>query len=377
MGSLNDVRAGFLARFCPDPPLIEAAFQRLGLWDVREFGPDHVLCRAGDHAEACWLIVQGQIEIVGAEQSIRFRTVGELVGEQALLSALGGKAGTRTADLVSRGPLKVVCFDAGLQEKLTSEEKAVWALTLGLVVNEKLAEATKQRAEFRTAVAAREALLTRFAEGDALGLVRRAVEEQSEPIVRRDSIIWFSDIANFSTWAADKEPAMVAALVRKLTGAQMRVIRAGEGQIDKLIGDGVMGLWFVDTQERKRRLSVGAVECAIQAVGEVTTVLKSEGLDGILGIRVGLHTGPAMYGDFGAEGRIAVTLLGHDVNLASRYEQAKAAGLTPIRISKPLKELVESSSAQRTWEFGAPMIAEAKHGIRLEIFSPVEKGTPK
>jgi class 3 adenylate cyclase len=374
VGSVQSVRKEFLDRYCPDPTLIAAAIDRLGYWDVREIGPDEHLCHAGDRAEACWIIVSGQAEIVDGGKSIAFRRAGEMIGEQAFLTTLLGKeAGCRTADILARGSLKFVCFDASLQEKMTAEERAAWSLTLAAVVNEKLTQATRQRAEFRKSIADRDSLLARFGEGDALGVVRKAMEDESAPVVSRELIIWFSDIANFSTWAADKSAEEVARLARALTGRQIEHIRAAGGQIDKLMGDGVMAIWFVDTADRRSRLPTAAVECARKVAAEVGTLLESEKLDKELAIRIGLHSGRASFGDFGSKQRIAVTVLSHDVNLASRYEQAKAEGLHAVRVSPSLKALVESSSTERDWAFGNHTTVQVKHGVEIDIYSPEQK----
>lgn len=266
-----------------------------------------------------------------------------------------------------------MCFDASLQEKMSAEERAAWGLTLAAVVNEKLTQATRQRSDFRKSIADRDSLLARFAGGDALRVVRKAMEDESAPVVSRELIIWFSDIANFSTWAATKTPEEVARLARVLTGRQIEHIREAGGQIDKLMGDGVMAMWFVDTAERKSRLPAMAVECARKVAAEVGAFLESEKLDKELGIRIGMHSGRASFGDFGAQQRIAVTVLSHDVNLASRYEQAKAEGLHPVRVSRSLKDLVESYPTERDWAFGRPTTIQVKHGVVIDIYSPEQK----
>jgi class 3 adenylate cyclase len=372
---VQSTRKDFLNRYCPDLRLIDAAIDRLGLWDIREIGPGEFVCRAGDRAEACWIIVSGQAEILGDGKNIGFRHAGEMIGEQAFLTTLLGKEwGHRTADIVARGALKLVCFDASLQEKFSPEERAAWSLTLAAVVNEKLEQATRQRADFRQLMAERDALLTRFAEGDALGIVRKAMEDESAPVVSREVIVWFSDIANFSTWATTKTPEEVARLVRTLTGRQIDCIREAGGHIDKLMGDGVMAVWFIDTAERRGRLPAMAVECARKVATEISALFQSEKLDKELSIRIGMHSGNACFGDFGAQQRIAVTVLSHDVNLASRYEQAKADGLDAVRVSPSLKDLVENCSPRRDWAFGDPVTVQVKHGLRIEIYSPEQKG---
>jgi class 3 adenylate cyclase len=375
VNSVQSARKAFLERYCPNPPLIESAIGRLGLWHIREVGPDEFVCRAGDRAEACWIIVSGQVEIRDEGKNISFRQTGEMIGEQAFLTTLlGKKSGRRTADIVARGAIKLVCFDASLQEKFNPEERAAWSLTLAAVVNEKLKQSTRQRAGFRRAVAEGEELLARFAEGEALGIVRKAMHDESTTVVSREVIIWFSDIANFSTWATGRSPEEVARLARTLTGRQIECIRQAGGHIDKLMGDGVMAVWFIDTAERRTRLPVLAIECARRVATEIGALLKFENLDKQLSIRIGMHSGNACFGDFGAQQRIAVTVLGHDVNLASRYEQAKADGLDVVRVSPSLKELVEKCPFVRNWVFGPPVVVQVKHGLQIKIYSPERKG---
>ena len=69
-----------------------------------------------------------------------------------------------------------------------------------------------------------------------------------------------------------------------------------------------------------------------------------------------------------------MTVLSKDVNLASRYEQAKADGLGPVRVSPPLKKLVENCPSGGDWIFGDPVTVQVKHGVVIDIYSPEQKG---
>jgi class 3 adenylate cyclase len=374
LSNLRSVREQFLARYCREPRLLDSAIERLGLWSVREFQPGARICSVDDLAEACWLIVDGQVEISHQGRNVKFRGPGEMIGEQGFITTLlGREPGRRTADIVASGDVKLICFDASIQEKFEPAELAAWGITLAAVVSEKLAQSTRQRAGFRDAIVEREVLLERFAEGDALAIVRRAVEDESSPLVTRDAVIWFSDIANFSRWSVGQKPEDVAQLARTLTSCQIDLIRAAGGQIDKLIGDGVMALWFIDTAERRHRVPHQAVACAVAASKAAATILQERNLERDLGIRIGMHSGPVAYGDFGAKERIAVTVLGHHVNLASRFEQAKIAGLGPVRVSAVLKELVETGPTVGDWTFDGPTKVLVKHDHEIEIYVPLEK----
>ena len=357
----------FLARHCPKPAIIIAAIRRTSLWTVHDKRSGEAICRRGETATACWLILDGQVEVQSDNRVVTFRKSGELIGEQAFLHTLAGKNGVRTADVVARGHVRLACIDAAFQERLTDEERLCWIMTIASVVNSKLEEATGGRSKLRQSIDEGEALLRRFADGDALGIVKLAAENRTSPVQEREAIVYFSDIANFSSWATCKPPVEVGRLARLLASAQIESIRGAGGTVDKVMGDGIMAYWFIDTRERARNVPPAVIECARTSIENLRAIIAREGLDG-LDVRIGLHTGPVAFGDFGATDRIAVTIFGETVNLAARYEQAKSPGLRALRISPELKTLADNAGAALPGLVG-PTVVEVKHGLSIDIFS--------
>jgi class 3 adenylate cyclase len=357
---------GFLRQHCPEPALIRSALSRLPLCGVSDHIPDGIICRRGDRVEGCWLILNGQLEIRSDEQNVTFRGAGEMVGEQGLLHFLSGKSAARTADITARGPVRLLHVDAAFQHCLDDREKIAWVLTLAGVVNMKLEQATKGRSELRSSAAEHELLLRRFADGDALGIVKIAASGLMRPAQRRRAIVYFGDIANFSVWSADKDPAEVARHLRELATIQIDAIREAGGQVDKLMGDGAMAYWFTDTAERERLAPPAVIECAKSIAEKISRYFDDHRLD--LGIRIGLHAGDVSFGDFGADDRIAVTVLGATVNTAARYEQAKSPDLGRIRISPALRDLAVRAGVDPA-AFRGPSKVQVKHGVELDVFS--------
>jgi class 3 adenylate cyclase len=356
----------FLELFCPDPRAIRGALNRTRLATIHEFLPGEPICRRGDRVQGCWLIITGQVEVRADDQIVALRGSGELFGEQGLVHVLSGKAGTRTADVRAIGPVKLLCIDASFQECLADQEKVVWTLTLAGVINHKLEQATDMRSELRGLAAQQELLLRRFSDGDALGLVKMATCGERPSIQNRRAIILFSDIAGFSIWSASKPPGEVADRLGELAAIQINAVRDCGGQIDKLMGDGVMAYWFVDSGDREKCEPAAVLTCVLKVVSECKAYLEKHGLP--LGLRIGLHAGDVSFGDFGAENRIAVTLLGAAVNTAARYEQAKSAELGEIRISPTLRDLMVRSGAHPD-TFRGPTKVEVKHGVELDVYS--------
>src|SRR5438046_9265884 len=99
-GNVEDQFALFLGHHCPEPATIIAAIRRTNLWTVHDKRSGETICRRGDAATACWLILDGQVEVQADNRVVTFRKSGELIGEQAFLHTLAGKNGVRTADVV-------------------------------------------------------------------------------------------------------------------------------------------------------------------------------------------------------------------------------------------------------------------------------------
>jgi class 3 adenylate cyclase len=127
-----------------------------------------------------------------------------------------------------------------------------------------------------------------------------------------------------------------------------------------------MAYWFIDTPEREMIEPPAVVDCARKIVEESMRYIEDQRLD--LGIRIGLHAGDVSFGDFGAENRIAVTILGATVNLAARYEQAKSPDLGQIRLSPHLRDLIVRSGIDCD-AFRGPTKVQVKHGVEFDVYS--------
>lgn len=349
----------FLDRYCAERESIRLALTKRALKSLVVKHPGSVICEEGKTAEACWLIIDGTVEIQQAGKYIRQRGEGELVGEQAFLKSLAaGTPRRHTATMIARSNVELLCIDASFHEALTEEDRSKWFLTLAAVVNEKLEQATKARALLQSQLEDSSSILERFATHDALGLVRIAAKGDAPPIYTRDALVWFSDIAKFSRWAANKSPEVVARTARVLLGLQVDKIHEAGGFIDKLMGDGLMACWFIDTAERRTTLPASAIDSAIACTAAIDEFLANEGLTEEVNIRIGLHAGPVAFGDFGVHNRIAVSLLGETVNLAARYEQASSSELGRIRISPTVHALLSGHSLIQ--RFKGPVKVQAK-----------------
>ena len=78
----------------------------------------------------------------------------------------------------------------------------------------------------------------------------------------------------------------------------------------------------------------GVMEAADRA--EVVARLQAQGLPPI-GMRIGIHSGPAVVGNIGSETRFSYTAIGDTVNLASRIE-GLTKGVARILVSEATRD---------------------------------------
>ncbi len=136
----------------------------------------------------------------------------------------------------------------------------------------------------------------------------------------REVTVLFTDIASFTSIAEGMSPDALAAHLALYFERVIDVLHAHGATVDKLIGDSVMAFWGAPRRDPGHR------RAAVEAVLEVRKVLRDFDLEcrrlqrPVLHTRFGLAAGSVMAGNFGAPSRLAYTIFGDTVNLASRLE---------------------------------------------------------
>ena len=143
-----------------------------------------------------------------------------------------------------------------------------------------------------------------------------------------DLTIMFTDIAGFTTRSEAMGAADAAEFLNShfhLLGAE---IDASGGTIDKYMGDGLLAFWGAPDPVPDH--PIRACETALRisdAVRKHNEVLRAKGEDPIQ-VRIGIHTGPTIVGNIGAESRVDYTVVGDTVNSCARLQEL-GKGLDP------------------------------------------------
>lgn len=132
---------------------------------------------------------------------------------------------------------------------------------------------------------------------------------------RRTVTILFSDLRDYTRTTAHQSPEEIVAMLNFCFTLLSKEVLDRGGYIDKYIGDGMLAVFemFSDDDGALR-----AVEAAVAMRDAVAHARESNALHCKLGI--GIHTGEVVAGDMGSTRRREYTVIGADVNLASRVE---------------------------------------------------------
>jgi class 3 adenylate cyclase len=146
---------------------------------------------------------------------------------------------------------------------------------------------------------------------------------------RKKLTVFFSDIKGFTELSEELEAEALPDLLNTYLNEMSKICLKYGGTIDKFIGDSVMVFFGDPASKGAKQDAMAAVSMAV-AMRKHMKVLRqqwrAQGITKPLEIRMGLNTGYCTVGNFGADTRMDYTIIGRDVNLASRLESAAEAG---------------------------------------------------
>ncbi|MDR0735546.1 MAG: adenylate/guanylate cyclase domain-containing protein [Zoogloeaceae bacterium] len=153
----------------------------------------------------------------------------------------------------------------------------------------------------------------------------------------RELSILFTDIRGFTSISERLTPQQTVALLNRYFTPMTALVRESGGTVDKFIGDALMAFWNAPLDVPNH--AIRAVSAAL-AMQETLSRLNA-GLQAEFGITLtigaGIHTGPAYVGNMGSADTVNYTLIGDNVNIASRLEGLCAQYGVPVIVSEATK----------------------------------------
>jgi adenylate cyclase len=165
--------------------------------------------------------------------------------------------------------------------------------------------------------------------------------------IMQNLTVFFSDIRNFTRISENTDPKQIVEMLNHYFRDMIDIVFKYDGTLDKFIGDAVMAFWGAP------------LKIADHPLKSVCAALEMrEKLDGInaffrakdyaeFHIGMGIHSGPVILGNIGSQKKLNYTVIGDNVNLASRLEGLTKMYGCDIIISETTYEAVKTEIACR------------------------------
>jgi len=162
---------------------------------------------------------------------------------------------------------------------------------------------------------------------------------------RKTLTMFFMDFAGFTSMSELLDPLELVSLISEYHNEAAEEIFKTEGTIDKYMGDAIMAFWNDPIEQADHALRACTTAIAAQKRLRLMAIkMKERGLPEMRA-RIGINTGIATVGNMGAKHQVNYTLIGDEVNLASRLEGVNKEFGTEIIISEaaclPAKEKLD------------------------------------
>jgi len=356
----------FLGRISEIPILCNVPknlLQQLTPEMLRVYDDGEIILQEGEPADRLIVILQGTVEIVRGGVFLVSRTANEMIGEQGVVDDVA-----YSATAMACGKVEALAIPAKLAKKFLMNYR--FTLNLIKILSAKLREATSDEAvrlaqEEKMFAAFRSHVHPRVLDD----LLAKGIEDYGAPRYL-DCAILFADIRSYTSLSLEATPEQIVNELSRYLDGMIEIIHAHDGMIDKFIGDNVMAVWgFAQPDQRDGKLrlispnassdfprqniftensAVKALDCAI-AMWQAAQNYSFRGRP--IQIGIGLNYGTVFCGNVGNDRKRQFTVLGHPVNLASRFESLTKELNVPIVIGEKFHDQLPPSLRNRFQEF--------------------------
>jgi class 3 adenylate cyclase/HAMP domain-containing protein len=173
--------------------------------------------------------------------------------------------------------------------------------------------------------------------------------------IREVSLI-MSDLRGFTAIIAEMDPEEVITFLNRYLSRMIEILLDHRAVIDEILGDGILA--FFGAPEPQEDHPARAVACALAmqaAMGEINAENEADGLPRLT-MGIGVNTGAVVVGNIGSERRTKYSVVGSDVNFASRMEAFALAGQVLISAATyaRVRDLVEVAGVLEAEMKGMP-----------------------
>lgn len=188
---------------------------------------------------------------------------------------------------------------------------------------------------------------------------------------KRTVAILFSDIRSFTVISEHNSAEVIVSFLNTYLERMVRIIRRHGGYVDKFIGDAILAIFGAPVSYEDN--AARAVRAAQEMAAGVTEI-DVEGIvlpPGGFATGIGVHEGTVIVGNIGSQDKFDYTVIGDNVNLASRLE-----GLTKhYHASVLLSDVVHDRILDEVGTREVDTVRVKGKETPTTLYTPVEAGT--
>jgi adenylate cyclase len=282
----------------------------------------------------------------GAFKTVGFAGIG-VISQVEEAKALEAARRVRRFSAIITGMVAIVAFvivfffSLSLTRPLVSLVAASDAIAAGQYdlqlkrgANDEIGDLTSAFNHMAQGLAEREKIKSAFSKFHSKDIADKILSGELNLVGERKKVtIFFSDIRSFTTISESMQPEEVVELVNGYMTRMVRIIFAHGGVVDKYVGDAIMAVY--GTPQSFGDDALRAVSAALRMRAELVRFNESRAAQGksTISIGMGMNTGDVVAGNIGSPERMEYTVLGDNVNLASRMESQTKEYQTDILVS--------------------------------------------
>jgi len=157
----------------------------------------------------------------------------------------------------------------------------------------------------------------------------------------RQLTVFFCDMQNFTGTAEQLNPKQLVRLLNEYFTAMTEILFKYNATIDKYIGDSIMAFWGapIPQSDHAKRAVLASFDMH-KEIHKLSGEFIKKGWPGPK-MSIGINTGIMSVGNMGSKYRIAYTVIGDAVNLASRLESLTRVYGVPTIVSEATKNEID------------------------------------